>query len=419
MPQTTALERTCALHTPSELVNQAFRFAKDNFARCMRYYTLGWGMSNWPANYAIVVGRDTGWMALGGDLLDPWFAPALLTAFRDRQKPNGQILEYIDMESGRVEDYGLNIADNTPFYLWAVCHHWQQYQDDAFRAAFSHSVRAAANYLLAEIGPKGLLIGVPDGVETRGITSWRNIIPGAVIAGESTEMNALSGMALRMAGAFLCEPQFTRAGDDIFKALNQHLWTGSAYLLNCQDGIANPQVTGDMLFPIFTGAASREQARQILDRLEQPDFWTPRGMRTLPNSDPTYNPTIACGLLGGSWPNLTLWYAASTAQFDPNRALAALEMVARPVVEPQPPEMNMNNTEFAEWFHGDTGINGGMRLSPWVAPTFVWAVMEGLLGLTWVDGQPVFNPHWPDDWDEVRIDNLPCAGGKVSLVLKK
>ena len=174
-----------------------------------------------------------------------------------------------------------------------------------------------------------------------------------------------------------------------------------------------------MLFPIFTGAATAEQARLILDRLEQPDFWTPRGMRTVPDSDPQYDPAIAWGLMGGGWPNLTLWYAASVASIHPNRALAALEMVARPVVEPQSPEVNVHHTEFAEWFRGDTGVNGGMLLSPWVAPTFLWSVLEGLLGLTWEAGQPVFHPHWPDGWDQVRIKNLPCANGKVDMNLKR
>ena len=417
MPRTTALERTCLLRTPSELLNQAFRFAKDNIARCMRYYTLGWGMSNAPHDYAIVVGRDTGWMSIGADLVAPCFAPAALAAFRDRQKPNGQVLEYIDMESGFSEDYGLNIADNTPFYLWAVWHHWRQYNDANFQAAFRDSVRAAAGHLLAESGPNGLLVGIPAGVETRGITSWRNIIPGAVIAGESSEINALSGMALLLAGEFLGEPRFTTGGEEIFAALNRHLWTGSSYLLNRQNGVENIQITGDMLFPLFTGAASPDQARKVLNRLGQADFWSKRGMRTLPDSDPAYDPALAYGLLGGSWPNLTLWYAAAAAPFDPDRALAALEMVARPVVEPQPPEANVHSTEFAEWFRGDTGANGGMHLSPWVAPTFLWAVLEGLLGLTWNEGQPEFHPHWPTGWDRVEIENLPCAEGKTTRIL--
>jgi glycogen debranching enzyme len=419
MPQTTALERTCVLHTPNELINQGFRFAKDNIARCMRYYTLGWGMSNWPNQYAIVVGRDTGWMSIGADFVAPWFAPAALTAFRDRQKSNGQILEYIDMESGRSEDNGLNIADNTPFYIWAVWHHWKQYQESSFLADFQASVRAAADHLMSEIGPNGLLVGIPDGVETRGITSWRNIIPGAVMAGESTEINALSGRALNLAAEILGEDRYAAAGKMIFAALNRQLWTGTSYLLNRQNGIENAQITGDMLFPIFTGAASLDQARLVFNRLEQDDFWTPRGMRTIPNSDPAYDPAKAFGLLGGSWPNLTLWYAAAVAPLNPNRALAALEMVARPVVEQQPPEMNVNYTEFAEWFHGDTGINGGMLLSPWVAPTFLWAILEGLLGLTWNDGRPEFHPHWPDRWDKISIENMPCAEGMVNSVLKR
>jgi glycogen debranching enzyme len=417
MPRTTALEQTCVLHTPSELLNQAFRFAKDNIARCMRYYSLGWGMSNAPHDYAIVVGRDTGWMSIGADCVAPWFAPAALAVFRDRQKPNGQILEYIDLESGASEDYGLNIADNTPFYIWAVYHHWQQYPDPAFREAFSASVRAAAGHLLAEIGPNGLLVGIPAGVETRGITSWRNIIPGGVIAGESSEINALSGMALRLAGEFLGDPQFTAAGAAIFAALDRHLWTGTAYLLNRQDGKDNPQVTGDMLFPLLAGAASPAQARLVLDRLGQSDFWNGRGMRTVPNSDPAYDPAKGYGLLGGSWPNLTLWYAAAAAPFDPDRALAALELVARPVIEPQPPEANVHPGEFAEWFHGDRGANGGMHLSPWVAPTFLWAVLEGLLGLTWQAGQPEFHPHWPSGWNQIEIANLPTAHGKITQIL--
>lgn len=116
-PRPTALRNTCILETPSETLNMAFRYAKDNLARCMRYYTLGWGMSNAPHHYTIVVGRDTGWMCLGTDYVAPWFAPEALKIFRDRQKPNGQILEFVDMETDDRADYGLNASDNTPFYI--------------------------------------------------------------------------------------------------------------------------------------------------------------------------------------------------------------------------------------------------------------------------------------------------------------
>jgi glycogen debranching enzyme len=416
-PTSTALQHICELITPDPLVNQAFLYAKDNLARCMRWYSLGWGMSNAPHDYTIVVGRDTGWMCIGTDYIAPWFAPAALKAFRDRQKPNGQILEFIDMESGRTEDYGLNMADNTPFYLWAVSHHWQQFHDPAFRQDFLPSARAAAEYLLAEVDERGLLNTRPAGVETRGISSWRNIIAGAVIAGEVTEINALAVQALRLAADFAAEPRYAAAADGLAAAINEHLWVGDRYALNFYEGQLNPQATGDLVFPIFTGVASTDQAASIFERLAAPDFWTRCGLRTVPNSDPAYHPTHGYGLVGGSWPNLTLWYAAAIAPHDPDRALEALRMVARPVVESDHPTLNAG--EFAEWFHGDDDSCPGMPLSPWVAPTYIWAILEGLLGLVWRNGLPTFAPHWPQGWDSVQIKRLPSGRGPIELDLKK
>jgi glycogen debranching enzyme len=418
MPTSTALQNTCVLETPSETLNRAFTFAKDNIARCMRYYTLGWGMSNAPHHYTIVVGRDTGWMGVGADYVAPWFAPEALKIFRDRQKPNGQIIEFVDMETDRQEDYGLNIADNTPLYIWGVWHHWVQHADAGFRSAFLPSVRAAAEHLLPERGPRGLLEAVPAGVEVRGIASWRNIIPGGVIAGEVTEINTLSAMALRRAAEFCAEPRYARAAGEIEEAINAHLWRDGGYLLTQHAGADVAQVTGDAVFPVLWGVAPPERARRVLDRLGRPDFWTARGLRTVPTSDPLYDPRAGFGLIGGSWPNLTLWYAAAVARHDPDRALAALETVAEPVLAADE-AAHLNAGEFAEWFDGETDANGGMRLSPWVAPTFIWAVMEGLLGLTWRAGEPAFAPHWPAGWEKVAIRRLPCGGGYRDVVVEQ
>jgi len=417
MPKRTALEHTCVVTTPSTLVNQAFRFAKDNLARCMRWYTLGWGMSNAPHDYAIVVGRDTGWMGVGTDAVAPWFTPVALKAFRDRQKPNGQVLEWIDMETGEVDDYGLNASDDTPLYLWAVIHHWRQYADKAFRLENLDSARKAADHLIAETGPDGLIVTRPAGTGPRGTTSWRNIINGYVLAGEVTEINSLSAMALRMTGEFLGDEKYIKAGDRMAEAANARLWNGDCYLLNRTDGKPNPQVTGDAVFPVICAIADAGRAEKVIERLGKADFWTPRGMRTVPNSDPGYHASRDWGLLGGSWPNLTLWYAAAVASRSPDLALKALEMVARPVVEAQDAAVGVNHGEFAEWFDGDTGVNGGMRLSPWVAPTFVWAVLEGLLGTRWDGGRASFTPAWPSGWAEMSVTNLPSGYGPVNAVL--
>ncbi|MBZ0296318.1 MAG: hypothetical protein K8L99_27405 [Anaerolineae bacterium] len=415
----TALRNTCVLETPSETINQAFLFAKDSIARCMRYYTLGWGMSNAPHRYTIVVGRDTAWMGVGIDYVAPWFVPESLRVFRDRQQPSGKIIEYVDMESGVEDDYGLNMADNTPLYIWAIWHHWQQFQDAAFKREFEPSLRAASDYLLSQMDDDSLLNTIPNGTDVHGISSWRNIIADTVIAGQVTEMNALAVMALRVAAHFTGDERYRTGVERIAAAMDRHLWLGDHFALNRVNGEVNPQLTGDNIFPVLFGSASARQRRKVLERLSHPDFWNARGLRTVPNSDPDYDPQRGFGLVGGSWPNLTLWYATAVAATHPDRALDALERVAQPVVAESSDETNTHQGEFAEYFDGDTGVNLGMHLSPWVAPTFIWALLEGLLGLTWINGIPRFNPHWPQGWDSVRIENLPYAGGQLTTTLER
>ncbi len=404
----TALRETCHLETPSALVNEAFRYAKDNMARCMRYYTLGWGMSNAPHYYSIVVGRDTGWMCMGTDYVAEWFASPAFAIFRDRQCENGKIIEYVEMETGRQDDYGLNVADNSPLYIWGVAHHIKQFNDTKFAADFLESIHKAAQFLISQVGPRGLIVTIPNGVEMQGISSWRNLIKNYVLAGEVTELNCLAVKALREAADVTGETRYAEAAGRISNAINENLWRNDTYLLTSQDGIDNPSVTCDLVFPVLCGVAPRDRAVKVLDRLRQPDFWHPMGLRTVPQGDPGYDPSGSWGLIGGVWPNPTLWYAAAVAPYDADEALRALEVVARPVLEPDNASgLNTRNGEFAEWFDGETGVNSGMHLSPWVAPTFVWAVMEGLLGLRWENGAGKFNPFWPSGWQSVTIKNLP------------
>lgn len=267
------------------------------------------------------------------------------------------------------------------------------------------------------MGEKGLIYCVPNGVERFGCSSWRNIIKEAVIAGEVTEINSLTALSLRLAAELTGDARYLAAADQIKAAVNENLWSGERYLLTRFEGSVNAQATGDMVFPLITGVADADKTAKTLSRLHESDFWTPRGLRTVPNSDPIYHPSRDFGLEGGSWPNLTLWYAAAVAPHDPDRALSALEMVAKPIVEPSSTETNVHHSEFPEFYDGDTGVNRGMHLSPWVAPTFIWSVMEGLLGLTWKDGEPQFHPHWPSAWREVKVTNLPCKTGLKDYTL--
>lgn len=415
----TALRNTCKITTPSPLIDEAFRYAKDNIARCMRYYTHGWGMSNAPHGWTLVVGRDTGWMTIGTDYVAPWFAPEALAPFRDRQMADGKILEYIDLETGEGADYGLNVSDNTPLYILGICHHMAQHPNEKFRSEFADSVARAADHLVSEVGPHGLIAVRPAGTGNEGVAGWRNCIQGYALGGETTEINCLAARALREAAEFRGESRYATVANRLVEAINERLWAGDGYLLSRDGDEPDTEVTVDMLFPILCGVAPPDRATLVLDRLAQPDFWTPRGMRTIPSTSKHYHPSDGYGLVGGVWPNPTLWYAAAAAPNDPDRALAAIETVARSVVEAQDESSRIAPGEFAEYFHGDSGVNLGMALSPWTAPTFIWCVMEGLLGASWRADEPSFNPSWPSGWETVAIDNMRHAGAARSVTLTR
>jgi glycogen debranching enzyme len=427
LPEVTALENTCVLETPSPLLNAAFRYAKDNMARCMRWYTLGWGMSDAPQRYATVVGRHTAWACLGADYVAPWFAPAALAVFRERQRPNGAIPERVDMESGRTDDPIGSVSDSTPLFIRAVVHRHRHFPNAFSRDAFLPAIRRAAEHLIAEIGPDDLIARSADPglVTAAGSALWRHRNaddPSAI--GEVSEINALAAQALRLAAEFTGDSGYRGVGDRVAVAVNRLLWDDSAgnygVTRDRATGAMDTRVTGDTLFPVLCGIANVERTERVIARLGAADFQTPRGLRTVPESDAGYQPNGSGGTQGAVWPNLTLWYAASLAASDPDAALDTLERIARPVVlDEATREAGAIPTEFAEYFDGDTGQSLGRRLSPWVAPTFLWAVLEGLLGITWVRGEPRFAPNWPSGWDSVTLRSLQTGSGCTDITIRR
>jgi hypothetical protein len=72
-------------------------------------------------------------------------------------------------------------------------------------------------------------------------------------------------------------------------------------------------------------------------------------------------------------------------------------------------DLNVSEGEFPEYYDPNTGRNKGMRLSPWVAPTFIWAVLEGLLGFSWHGGKLAASPNWHDGWGKVTVSDIPLG----------
>jgi hypothetical protein len=412
--------------TPDASINQGSIWSKVDMRRVMGSYPTGDGFTNEPGKSSNVIMRDAAWFVYGCDHFCPEFSRALLDTFSKKQYPNGKLPEYYNGLDGHVEDYGLNINDDTPLYVLAVNHHFRATGDAAWlRKTYPH-VAKAARYIISQIDSRDLVYCSADDPRGNvwGIAGWRNIIDGYWINGAVTEINAECAAALRSAGHLAEnigrppeEPEeFFGAARRVRAAMDEHLLnpdTGLYYLNIDTAGVTHTDVTGDQIFPVMFRVCDDETGYRIISRLNSPDFWTEAGLRTASRNDPLYHPSEQNGLLGGVWPGLTWWYAFAAARYHPEFMVRALRSsFAHYASSPK-----VNNTtpgQFSEWFDGESLINRGMRLSPWEPPRFLWAAVEGICGLMLTPASASVSPVVPNRWRWVGVRRLQYHGSEIT-----
>ena len=412
--------------TPDDLINQGVLWSKVNMRRVMASYPEGIAFTNDPGNSTNVVVRDSAWFVYGNDHFMPTFSRQLLDNIGSRQYPSGKLPEYYDATIGGVNDDGLNINDDTPLYILAVNHHFRSTGDLEWLRGTYHRIAAAANHILSQVDARGLVFC--SARDPRGSVwasaSWRNIIDRYSISGAVTEINAECVAALRaashMADNLGCsyddKERFLEASRRLQAAMSTHLINpeNGLYYLNIDvEGNVHTDVTGDQIFPVMFRACDEDTGFRVISRLNAPDFWTTAGLRTISQDDPLYDPSHYWGLMGGVWPGVTWWYAFSAARYHPDFMVRAL----RSSFEHYGANPKKNNTvpgQFSEWFDGESLVNKGMRLSPWAAPRFLWAAIEGMCGLMLTPEIPRVNPIIPLEWTWVGIRRLRYHGTSLS-----
>ncbi len=414
--------------SPDPVLNDGALWSKVNMRRVMGEYPQGVAFTNDPGNSSNVVARDAAWFVYGNDYFMPDFSRALLDKLIDVQYPDGKLPEYFDALTGRVEDDGLNINDDTPLFVLAGNHHFRATGDGEWLALCYSSVAKAARYIISQIDGRGLVFC--DARDPRGevwaIASWRNIIPGYTINGAVTEINAECVAALRAAAGLAHElgiedeaAEFRTRAEALRDAMDRHLInpeTGLYYLNIDADGNAHTDVTGDLVFPVMFATCDDDMAFRIISRLNAPDFTTPAGLRTISRNDLRYDPVAYAGLLGGVWPGLTWWYAFAAARYHPDAMVEAL----RSSFEHYSAAPRKHHTvpgQFSEYFDGESLVNRGMRLSPWEPPRFLWAALEGICGVSLAMAEPAVQPLIPRYWRWVAVRDLPYHGGALSYVV--
>jgi glycogen debranching enzyme len=423
-----ALRRTIAFYqeavkpaevlTPDPVINAGALWAKVNMLRVMADYPTGPAFTNDPSKSSAVVGRDAFWMVHGADYLAEEFSCHLLRNFATRQEDKGEILEFYHAVTGAGEDDGLNINDNTPLFILALHHHWRAAgHRGCLEEFYPHAVKAA-KYILSQTNEQGLVWCTSTGEETQGIIGWRNIIPHYRISGAVTEVNVECAEALRTMGQMAAAlghqddaRAFQEAGERLIEAINRHLLDpdGGFYYLNIDvDGSIRTDVTADEVFPVIWGVAPPDVAFNIVRRINTPEFLTEAGVRTASTASAEYDPGGKWGLQGGVWPGMTWWYAFAAARYYPGAMAAALHMSFAHYAK-APAQHNTVPGQFSEWFDGDSLVNRGMRLSPWEAPRYIWAAVEGACGVQLRPNPepPVVEPMLPPTWKWIGLRHLP------------
>jgi glycogen debranching enzyme len=413
--------------TPSPEISRGAAWAKANMLRIVKEYPIGWGSTNSPPS-DILVSRDTSWFVHGFDYFLPEFSRDALEVFNRSVDDSGPMIEYIRGVSGYKTAYDLNINDDTPLHVIAMLHHYNATLDDVWVRERHDLIVRLTDYMLGQRDDQGLIFCRAKGVDMYGISSWRNIIPYYTLDGAVTEINAEAVFALE-AAAMLCAvlgdndhwEKYSKESQKMREAMMDYLFnddTGAFVLNYDQDRNYQDNFTADEIFPVLFNVADAAQRRAILDRLLEADFVTPVGLRTISTADAWYFPSYGFGLLGGVWPDLTLWYALALARNGcVDQAVHFLASVYAAMESGSP--RNTVPGEFAEWFDGGSLSNRGMYLSPWTGAKYLWAVAETVCALDGyrTSGRPHLSPLRPKDWQWVAAARVRWGGKRCTYVI--
>lgn len=415
------------LFTPSPSINRGVVWAKTNMLRVIKEYPHGWGSTNSPPS-DILVSRDTSWFVHGYDYFLPQFSRDAIELFNRFLEPSGQVVEYVRGVNGFSTFYDLNVNDDTPLHIIAILHHYNATLDDGWLRDVFPIVTKIADYMLSQRDANGLLFCRASGVDMFGITSWRNIIPYYTLDGAVTEINAEAYFALeataRLAAVVddgVAWEKYSREASALREAILAKLFNAdtSAFVLNYDtDGNYQDNFTADEVFPVLFEVADPPVRKAILRRLMEPDFTTPVGLRTISTADAWYFPSHGFGLLGGIWPDLTLWFAVALARNGAHRdAVHWLEAIYDSMEAGA--SRNTVPGQFAEWFDGGSQTNRGMYLSPWTGAKYLWAVAETVCGLDGyrTSGRPHIAPLLPPEWSWTAAVRVHWGGRRHSYVI--
>ncbi len=341
-------------------------------------------------HYTRVFGRDTGICALGmclsGDATLLQGAINGLHTLARHQADNGQIPKYVDAEKADSDFWYLGCIDATLWWLIALDFLSRNAPEQRLAQRLQENIARALTWLSCQEHPRLFLL------QQNEASDWADIMPrsGFVLYTNALWYHVKQRYRLSHADETKYHfnhlfypysrdtPDYRRLRLLTDYILNQSQDNG-LYLsfVNFSFWGQEGDVFGNLLAILF-GLADPVPAQHILQALDLAQVDTPHPVRAtvrpIRQDDPLWRDYMARHQQnleyqyhnGGSWPFIGgFWIAALAAMGEKARAVEALEKLAH--------ANSLNQWQFNEWLHGETGEPRGMTGQSWNAAMFILA----------------------------------------------
>lgn len=340
------------------------------------------------------------------------------------QREDGKMAHELSQAAGYINwfkdyPYGYIHGDTTPFYIIAMQEYFQKSGDKEFlQKSWPSIVRAYEWCLRTDEDGDGLMDNRRAGLGALEFGSLTGIQTDIYLA--AVWIRATSAMA-GLAGVVGETRYVRRATANLEKALTafeSRFWDEEsehyAYAFNAE-GQRVEELTPWSAVPLMWKIGSPDRAARALEKISASDLTTDWGVRILSSQSSLYEPLNYN--YGAVWPFLTGYVAL--AHFEHNRPLQGFHLL-------------MANAE--HFFDNALGhstelYSGALLVWPqeavahqgFSAGGLVLPLVRGLLGL---EGDAsarelVFEPFFPADWPEVRVENYRLGEERFNFTYKR
>ncbi len=419
--------KTMRIQTPEPLLNQAFEWAKFAIEKgwtCSDKVGCGLVSGYGPSGTGDRPGRD--WYFGADALLNSWSivdygdldrARAVLEFLRDRQRPDGKILDQLTQSAGLVDwnlyPYGFVHAEATPLYLFSAARYVVRSGDMDFLRASWPSLEKAYRFCISTADTDGLLLNRTAGPAA---------VEPAALGGRVTKDIYLEGAWLAALDGYAILGGLTNhkeAVDDARKRLEQARksldgWfredRGYFPFATLQGGTTYNALSSWQALALVYGGIDARKAERATASFSGAQLTTPWGTRLFAPDSPDRDP--AARLDTSVWPLTTAF--VSLAEFRNHRARAGLEHLFSIA----------SLTGFAGAGFVPEDLSGERaQTMPQAAPhqlfsssAVIHPIVRGLLGLGGdaFEGTFSFVPHIPVHWPSVKFEMYRIGQSWVS-----